>query len=158
MRWELSVAHAPKAAQCRLDGTVELLGHRLPDDLLALQQLGHQADVGDVADDGVGFGDGRAGAGGEVLVAAGAEADQHDLAACRVHPLIMTLGTGLTGTSYNGSAGVTTTVDVAFSPTWTGTHTFANASSLRINNAADSFYSRLVSGATKSAEVVAALP
>lgn len=36
----------------------------------------------------------------------------------------LTLGIGLTGTSYNGSAGVTATVDQSLTPTWTGQHTF----------------------------------
>src|SRR5690606_29884713 len=65
----------------RFDGAVEFLGHRFLDHLLAFEQIGHQADVSDVADDGVGFGDRCARARGEVVVAAGAETDEHDLAA-----------------------------------------------------------------------------
>lgn len=63
-------------------------------------------------------------------------------------PNAHTAGTGLSGSTFDGSAARTWTVDVAFSPSWTGTHTFMNASSLRINNSADTFYSRLVSAAT----------
>ena len=62
----------------RFDGAVQLFGHGLADDLFALDEIGHQLDVGDVADDGVGLGNGGAGARRHVLGAAGANAHEHD--------------------------------------------------------------------------------
>ena len=60
------------------DGAVEFFGHRLFDDLLAVEQFFDQLDVGGVADHRVGFGNGRAGAAGQVVVAARAKADEHN--------------------------------------------------------------------------------
>lgn len=40
----------------------------------------------------------------------------------------LTLGTGLTGTSYNGNSAITTVIDQTFTPTWTGLHTFQKSS------------------------------
>ena len=65
--------------QC-LDGAVQFLGHALADDLLAADQVGDQLDVGDVADDGVGFLDRFACACRHGAGVAGSDADQHDLA------------------------------------------------------------------------------
>ena len=61
------------------DGAVELFGHRFFDDLFAVEQLFDELDVGGVADHRVGFGNGRARAAGQVVVAAWAEANEHDL-------------------------------------------------------------------------------
>jgi hypothetical protein len=46
----------------RLDDVVQFLGHRLLDHLLAVDQVGDQAGMADVADDRVGFGNRRPGA------------------------------------------------------------------------------------------------
>jgi hypothetical protein len=39
----------------------------------------------------------------------------------------LTVGTGLSGSPYNGSGAISWTVDQSFSPTWTGAHTFNNS-------------------------------
>lgn len=80
------------------NSAVELLGHRFFDDLLAFEQIGDKADIGDIADDGIGFGNSRPGARRQVFLAARAQPDQHDLAGLRhifnsIHPGILAMET-----------------------------------------------------------------
>ena len=49
-------------------------------------------------------------------------------------PFTLTLGTGLTGTSYNGSASITTGIDTSVVPTLTGLQTLTNKTISGLNN------------------------
>ena len=61
-----------------MHGAVQLFGHSFANHFLAFEQVGYQLDVSDITNHHIGLGNGCAGAVRHVVMAAWANAHQHD--------------------------------------------------------------------------------